>query len=424
MKPERDLDLRRLRALLRARPHFRRLWLAELVSQLGDWLTYVAVSLLALHAGEGLLAVAGVLAAHSLPSALVGPLAGRLADRIDRRRLLIGAALGQTALTLAMAVAAAADELLLLELLLLLRTGLAGLASTASGAALPQLVAREELGPANALASASWSLLFTLGVAAGGLLSVAIAPAVVVALDALSFALAAGLLTRLPSLPPEPADGADGAGGLATAWRVARRDPGLLGAVLAKTPLAIAGGAGWVLMNARADELRLLGSGALTLGLVQAMRGLGTGVGPFLADRVDARWPGHALPLAAGLALGGVAVLSGASSGPSFLIAAFVWGAGVGANWVLSTAALQRRAPDAVRGRLVALDATLFTLGSSGAALAAGALADATGSPELAAGLGALVGLGVWRVARSLEARPARGAESSLPIGAAPAGAR
>ena len=65
--------------LLRRRPAFRRLWLAQLISQTGDWLGLVAVSVVAGETGGqtgGALALAAVLAAHLLPNALLSPWAG------------------------------------------------------------------------------------------------------------------------------------------------------------------------------------------------------------------------------------------------------------------------------------------------------------------------------------------------------------
>src|SRR5262245_30756753 len=105
--------------LLGRRPHFRRLWISEVVSLLGDWMSFVAVSLLALRAGGGAVALALTLAAHSLPRALFAPAAGVLADRLDRRRLMVGANVAEGLLTVAMAVAAALGSVGAVQALLL-----------------------------------------------------------------------------------------------------------------------------------------------------------------------------------------------------------------------------------------------------------------------------------------------------------------
>src|SRR6476469_8073660 len=94
-------------SLLRSRPHFRRLWASGVVSLVGDWLGFVAVSLLTVGHGGGALGLAVLLAAHALPHALLSPIAGVVADRMDRRRLMVLANVAQGALTVVAAIFAA-----------------------------------------------------------------------------------------------------------------------------------------------------------------------------------------------------------------------------------------------------------------------------------------------------------------------------
>src|SRR5262245_56214514 len=108
--------------LLRLHPGFRRLFLAATTSQLGDWLSFVAVSLLVQANGGGALSLAVVLAVHALPHALLAPLAGTLADRFDRRRLLLAGSVVQAALTLLMAAAALRGQVTLVQVLVLCRS--------------------------------------------------------------------------------------------------------------------------------------------------------------------------------------------------------------------------------------------------------------------------------------------------------------
>src|SRR5262245_51302082 len=76
-------------SLFRRHPGFGRLWAAGAVSLCGDWLSFVAVSVLALTAGGGPFALALVFAAHAVPGAVLAPVAGALVDRLDRRRVLV-----------------------------------------------------------------------------------------------------------------------------------------------------------------------------------------------------------------------------------------------------------------------------------------------------------------------------------------------
>jgi MFS family permease len=387
--------------LLLRRPHLRRLWIAGTVSLVGDWLGFVALSLLALDRGGGPLALASVLAVHALPHALLSPVAGPVADRVDRRRLLIGANLVETALTLLMAGAALRGSLAAVQALVLVRSAVSAFVVPAETAALRRVVEPEELVEANTLLSTTWSVTYVLGLAAGGALA-ALGPALAIALDAASFAIAAILLLPLPAMRPEAIAPTEGAAilaavpqDLAAAFRHAQARPALLRAVLAKAPVALAGGGGFILANLVANRSAPFGSAALSLGLLQAVRGAGTGAGPMLAGVLLRR--GRS---AAGLGVGAItltfaAIAAFALAGPGLALLAFalLWGMGSGANWVLSSAELQRLAPDALVGRLAAIDDLGATVGLVLGGLAGGALAEATGSVAPAAWIGLALGV-------------------------------
>lgn len=409
-----------LLALLARRPHYRRLWLGETVSLLGDWLSYVAVSVLALESGQGALGLALVFAAHALPSALTSPLAGVLADRVDRRRLLVGVQLGQAALMVGMVAAAAVDALVVVQLLLFARSAVAGFLYPAKSAALRRLVDDDELIDANSLDAATWSAAFAIGTALGGVIALA-GPVVALSLDALTFVVAACIFARLPALPIDRGqrrvDGVGvgvgvGVGGeLVDAFRITWMRPALLEATFSKAPVALAGGAAWVLLNLTADRTRLLGSAALALGLLQAVRGVGTAIGPLLARRLVARgWSAVALLRASvWLTLVAIAAFALSRSATGLLTAALVWGAGSGGYWVFSASEMQRLADDHTIGRISAIDQLFFTVGMSAAALAGGALVDALDDPTAAAWLGLGLGLSAYLSLRLTVAARQRG---------------
>lgn len=81
------------RGVLAIKP-FRRLWNAMLFSSLGDWLGLLATTALAQQLSGGdyakaNFAIAGVFIARLLPAVLLGPIAGVIADRLDRRKLMV-----------------------------------------------------------------------------------------------------------------------------------------------------------------------------------------------------------------------------------------------------------------------------------------------------------------------------------------------
>jgi dTMP kinase len=78
-------------------PQFAKLLVAQIVSSFGDWVGFVAVTALVASKGGGY-AVAGVMVARMLPAIFLGPLAGALVDRFDRKTLMIGADVARGAL--------------------------------------------------------------------------------------------------------------------------------------------------------------------------------------------------------------------------------------------------------------------------------------------------------------------------------------
>src|SRR4029077_18157880 len=78
-------------SILRGNRNFRLLYIGQTISQLGDWFNSVAVFALLLDLTGSATAVAWMMIVQLLPVALVGPMAGVIVDRVDRRRVMIGA---------------------------------------------------------------------------------------------------------------------------------------------------------------------------------------------------------------------------------------------------------------------------------------------------------------------------------------------
>jgi len=386
--------------LLARQRAYRLLWLGNVVSLMGDWLSYIAVALLAIEQGGGAIQLALVFAAHVMPEGFVAPLAGVIADRYDRRRVLMGARAAQALVMVVMVAAALAGSLLLIQLLLLLRTVIGALGYPAHSAALRELVPEKDLIDANALQSATWSVTFAFGMAIGGVVALA-GPTLALLLDAGTFVVAALLFSRLPSLIPPARTGRRRSSftEIAEAWRYARSHPALLEAMLAKAPVGIAFAGTWLLLNLSAAETPSLGSAAITIGIYQAVRGVGSGVGPVVASRLSRRRDGAAKRTAAELmrlssvvSIAAMAVFALTNFAPLGLVAAFAWGAGSGGNWVFSCAELQRLAPRTMIGRIASMDQLSFMMVESFTAIGAALIIDVTGKLYLGAWLSIAIG--------------------------------
>ncbi|WP_437645553.1 MFS transporter [Sorangium sp. So ce362] len=404
-------------SLLRRRPHFRRVWLSEIVSLLGDWMGFVAVSLLALGGeGGGVVALALVIVGHHLPNALFAPVAGVLADRLDRRRLLIATSVVQGALTVAMLGAAVLGSVAAVQVLVFARGSVGALRLPAQSAVLRHVVEADELLEANAIVSATWSVMFAVGMAVGGLIA-ALGPAMALALDAASFGLSALFLWGLPSMVVEgrPAEGgllgalASVRRDIALAWTHAWERPPLLDAVLAKTPVHLANGGALLLLNVLATQLAFAGTGALTLGVLQCVRGAGTGIGPLVGVALVRRGLRGELAAtgAAWVTFAAIAAFAVTRHAAALIAVALVWGLGSGANWVLSSAEIQRLSPDRFVGRLSAIDNLVLTVGLCATSLGGAVLVERVGVPGAAAWLGLGAGVLAWFGSRWMQRRRA-----------------
>jgi MFS family permease len=382
-------------SLLRTHSGFRRLWMAGAISLVGDWLSFVAVSVLALTHGGGAIGLAVVFAAHALPAALLAPVAGALVDRVDRRRALVGADAVAGIVTASMAAAAAAGWLTAVQVLLLVRSAVSSIVPPGESAALRRLVPTDQLVPANAILAATWSVAYVAGMALGGAAAL-LGPMLALLLDASSFFAAAAIHATLPPLPVDRPEG-DRAARLIDVVRATPRDTlaalrvaaghrPLLAALLGKMPLGLAAGAGWIALNLVGASARPFGAAALSFGILQALRGAGTGIGPAMATALANRGVSDTILQHAARVtmLGAVAALTFARDPITLSAVALVWGIGTGTNWVMSHAALQRNATDLVIGRLAAFDELLVTAAMVVSALIGGVIADASGEPAAA----------------------------------------
>jgi MFS family permease len=379
--------------LLRRNRDFRRLYIASLISLGGDWFLTVALFGLVLDLTHSGLAVAGVIAAEDLTFFLASPLAGILADRLDRRKLMVVADLARMVLVLGFLFPRSSSNVWIVFPLLAVVACFSATFEPASMAALPNLVESDDLATANALSGSVWGTMLAVGAALGGLVTAAFGRDTAIVVDAASFAASAWLIWRVhrpfaESREPGPRESLRQA--TVDTARYARKDHRVLALLAVKFGWGIAGGV-LVLIPIFARES--FHAGDLGIGLLLAARGVGALIGPFAGRRAlgpqDRR-----LFLAIGVALVvfgvGYALLGLA---PALLVAmpaVALAHVGGGAQWTLSSYGLQRIVPDQIRGRIFAFDGMLVTLTFGLSSLLTGWLADAIGAGWTAVGMGAV----------------------------------
>jgi MFS family permease len=184
--------------LLRSNRRFRRLWLARVVSFLGDSMGLVALILYVADDVNGGSAVALLLLAGDFTPTLLSPFVGTVADRIERRRLLIACELGQ-ALCVGIIVVAE-PPLGLLLVLVAMGSLLASAFQAAARSAVPDLVADADLEQANALIGGGTHGLEALGPLLAAVLLPFFSPLGLLTIDAVTFLVSPLLLAGLPRM--------------------------------------------------------------------------------------------------------------------------------------------------------------------------------------------------------------------------------
>jgi predicted MFS family arabinose efflux permease len=386
--------LRGALSLLRRNRDFRRLYVAQLISFGGDWFLLVALYGLVLDATGSPFMASLILVSQLVPFFLMSPIAGHLADRLNRQRLMVGADVARTVLCLGFLLVGGRN---LIWLVFVLQAAIAvfdAVFEPTSEAAIPNLVDPDDLPLANTLVGSAWGTMLAIGAALGGAVALVLGRQAAFVGDALSFALSAAFLVRIRR--PFSEERAEEHVGLVEATaetvRYARRDQRVLALIAVKGGFGLAGG---VLVLLPVFAVQVFHQGDVGIGILYGARGLGALVGPFIGRRIAGATQ-RGLFVAIGVALLGFGLFYGAFPlMPVLGLAALCSMAahlGGGAQWTLSTYGLQVLVPDRIRGRVFSFDFALVTLSITLSNLLAGWAAEAFG-PRPAMGGFAAVGL-------------------------------
>ena len=396
--------------LLRDNGDFRLLYFGTLISLGGDWFLTVALLDLVLQLTGSATLVSVMLLCQSLPIFLFTPHAGHIIDRIDRRKLMIAVDLGRAVACLLPLFARTPAMLPFAYAGVILISIGSAYFEPASQAALPNIVASDELAAANVLMGSTWGTMLAAGAAIGGAVTMLFGRDASFVVDAVSFVVSALLLWRMRVRFSEVREHHDKPPLLASireTIRFAKDQPRVLGLLTVKGGYGL--GAGVIAMVSVFGR-EVFHGGAMAIGLLFAARGLGALLGPFLLRGVlrtdDARYRAIAFCiLAFGIGYAGLGLAPTLIVG---LVSVFVAHLGGGAAWQVSTYGLQRETPDFIRGRVFAADYGFVTLTMALSGLAAGITSDRIGPTKATlatAAVAVLFGLvwtlWTWRLWRS-----------------------
>lgn len=363
-------------SLIRHNRDFRLLWVGGVVSQIGDWFNAIAVYALLLDlTGGSATAVAWMMVIQFLPLALVGPMAGVVVDRLDRRRIMIVADAARGVLVLGLLLVRSVQWLWVAYVVMASTVVARAFFEPARTAIIPSITSADELLAANALSSASWAAMLAIGAALGGLVTAAVGRDAAFLVNAVSFFISATLIGRMRFRDTKGVRAAHrptlaevtGMGDLLEGVRYVRARAYVAGLLSIKAGWGIAGGAMLLLTIFGERIFPVAGSSAAGIGVLFGARGVGALAGGLLTKSIGHEPLALRRTLAPSYLIYGASYVALAYASTHWLAALAVLTAhGAGSVlWVTSTVLLQLYVPDQFRGRVFAVELAIMTLVAS-----------------------------------------------------------
>ncbi len=372
------------RTLIRTNRDFRYLWFGQIVSNLGDWFNLIAsASLVAILTDSGL-AVGGLFVIRALAPFLASPFGGVIADRYNRRNILIWTDLLRAAAMFGFLLVKEPGDIWLLYALTAFLLFLSGIFYPTRSAILPDLVQRNSIGTATAITGATFSAMLAIGAGLGGLVAGTIGIYQAFIVDGFTFLLSAYFIARIRTRSAAAAGSEKTISAVLREYvdglRYMGRHRYLIAIVPNKAFVGLLLGSTFeVVQVAIAEQVFPIGEGgSMSLGLMFAFTGIGLALGPlllrpFTQDRLrQTAWAITTGYLVGGL---GLALTAPLASYGLALVGTFLRGAGNGIVWLFSTQLVLQLVPTEVRGRVVSTEfAFSMLISAAGAAIVGAAL--------------------------------------------------
>lgn len=398
-------------------PIFRAFWLASIVSNLGTWVHEIGAGWLMTSLDSSPEMVSAVRVAMSVPMTVLAIPAGVLADRIDRRRLLIITQLSMLATTATLATLTWTE--LITSWTLLGLTFVIGLGMVLHiltwQATIPELVPRPQLSRAIALGSISFNLARSVGPAVGGLLIALAGPWIAFAANAMSFAAVLAVLFSWKRENTESSGGVPYRQSLIEGLRFVRGEPTMRRTLLRLSMFMAPASALWALLPLVARQR--LGWGADGFGLLVTVVGVGAVAAAWGLHRLHARF-GVDRTIAVSMLVyaGGMFGISLTTNSVWVIASMFV----MGGSWMMTLTTLNSTAqmtlPNRLRARGMSCYVTVMAISMAGGSMIWGQIAgwlSVPGAQQVAAA-SLVIAAAVTGIGNSLrESREASDAKAS-----------
>jgi MFS family permease len=362
-----------------ANRRFLLLWLAQLVSQSGDFIFDVALIWLVLQLTHSAFDVGIIVTGTILPGVFLGPVLGVYIDRWDRRRTLLVTNVleGAVVAVLSGLVLAGQTSLSLLFLIVLMLGAGSNVVRVATGAYVPSVVPLEDLPPANGLLSIGGSMNQIVGLSLGGVFVALFGVTLPIEYDALSFFAAAVLLTLIPASPSSPRAAGSAPGfraELAEGVDFIRKNRFMVEIIVMGIIVNFFGNGLFAILAPYAEFV--LHGGAAVYGFLGAFVAIGAVLGAGAMGRVNIRRTSGSYLFGGGLGIGAVVLGLGlVGTVPLALALMLAFGVVVSVTNIPISVVMQAKIPGRLLGRVTATFGALIMATSPAGPLFAGWLA-------------------------------------------------
>lgn len=346
------------------------MWAAQAISNFGDWFGLLALYALIGTYSDSEFLLGLIIVVKMLSLAVFSPLAGYITDRFNRRKLMILCDILRAIAVLGILFVQSESMLWLAFVLTSLQMMISSIFEPAKTASIPNVASKEDLVNANIISTATWSIIFTSGMAIGGVATELLGIKTVLILDAVTYLLSSwfiykAVIPQTEMTAEEKEKTKNPLVGIIDGAKYLIENPQVLRPSIAKgTSSSFLGGLVYMLIII-SEEILMMGS--IGLGLLYAARGFGTGIGPIIGRRLFRDEKDWVMVMGVAIFTSGMMYVMVGFADAIWVMILFVLLAHTasGANWVKSTVLLQKRTIDVFRGRVFSTEWLLFTIMNS-----------------------------------------------------------